>query len=189
MTDPTPTRAEVEAPVYLISKAGAYYRPNSCGYTISAIQAGRYTLSQAEKFTHPNGPDGPRDDMNYIHEDNVRDDDWRAFKALRERAEAAEQRVNELEGLCMQLEAEAGNAAAQLAAALAEIAEDDADLNRIADERRDGPFVPVELVALNAARRAEAAAWNGAVAKCAEVARRNGAFATALAIRKLARPE
>ena len=31
--------------------------------------------------------------------------------------------------------------------------------------------------------------WNAAVAKCAEIARRNGAYATAQAIRKLTRPE
>ncbi len=57
--------------VYLIRKQGAWYRPNSAGYTGSAIQAGRYTREDAIDITHPNGPDGPRDGMSYIHEDDV----------------------------------------------------------------------------------------------------------------------
>jgi len=53
---------------YLIIKRGFYYRPNSQGYTSSKAEAGRYTLDDAEDITHPNGPDGPRDEMHYILE-------------------------------------------------------------------------------------------------------------------------
>ncbi|PCJ24129.1 MAG: hypothetical protein COA96_10310 [SAR86 cluster bacterium] len=68
--------------VYLIRKGGAWYRHNSAGYTISAIQAGRYTRECAEEITHPNGPDGPRDNMSFIHEDDLDDLDWAAYKTL-----------------------------------------------------------------------------------------------------------
>ena len=64
---------------YLIRKGGAWYRPNSQGYTGSAIQAGRYTKEDAIDITHPNGPDGPRDGMAYIHEDDVICDDLAAY--------------------------------------------------------------------------------------------------------------
>jgi hypothetical protein len=68
--------------VYLIRKHGGYYRPNSRGYTTSAIVAGRYTQEQAERETHPNGPDGPRDGMTYIHENDVQGDEgWDAYRA------------------------------------------------------------------------------------------------------------
>lgn len=56
---------------YLIRKAGYYYRPNGQGYTASPLEAGRYTLAQAQRVTHPNGPDGPRDGMDYLHESEV----------------------------------------------------------------------------------------------------------------------
>jgi hypothetical protein len=75
---------------YLIRKHGGYYRPNSQGYTGSAIQAGRYTLAEAESITHPNGPDGPRDGMTYIHEDDVKGADWTAYRTLRAALTAAE---------------------------------------------------------------------------------------------------
>ena len=52
--------------MYLICKHGGYYRPNCQGYTSSIHEAGRYTLAEAERETHPNGPDGPRDGMSYI---------------------------------------------------------------------------------------------------------------------------
>ena len=71
-----------ERPAYLIRKNGYWYRPNSCGYTASTIQAGRYTLKDAIKITHPNGPGGPRDGMEFYHEDTINDEDWRAFSAL-----------------------------------------------------------------------------------------------------------
>lgn len=64
---------------YLIRKQGAWYRPNSQGYTGSAIQAGRYKQEEAVDITHPNGPDGPRDGMSYIHEDDVVCGDWAAY--------------------------------------------------------------------------------------------------------------
>ena len=75
---------------YLIRKHGAWYRPGSSGYTGSAIQAGRYTLSEAERITHPNGKDGPRDGMRYVHEDEVQCDDLKAFRALSARVEELE---------------------------------------------------------------------------------------------------
>lgn len=50
---------------YLIRKRGAWYRPNSQGYTTTISHAGRYSLEEAIAITHPNGPDGPRDGMSY----------------------------------------------------------------------------------------------------------------------------
>jgi hypothetical protein len=50
---------------YLICKYGMYYRPNAQGYTGSVAEAGRYTLAEAIRHSHPNGPDGPRDGMSY----------------------------------------------------------------------------------------------------------------------------
>lgn len=52
--------------LYLICKYGAYYRPNAQGYTTVVAEAGRYTLDEAIKHSHPNGPDGPRDGITYI---------------------------------------------------------------------------------------------------------------------------
>lgn len=51
---------------YLICKHGGYYRPNAQGYTNNVADAGRYTLAEAIRHTHPNGTDGPRDGMTYI---------------------------------------------------------------------------------------------------------------------------
>lgn len=50
---------------YLIRKGGYYYRPNAQGYTTGKAEAGRYTLEEAIKHSHPNGPDGPRDGITY----------------------------------------------------------------------------------------------------------------------------
>ena len=55
-----------EEPAYLICKYGGYYRPNRQGYTMHIHDAGRYSLKEAIRETHPNGPDGPRDGMKYI---------------------------------------------------------------------------------------------------------------------------
>jgi len=74
---------------FLIVKQGCYYRPNSQGYTPSAVAAGRYTKEDAEDITHPNGADGPRDGMFYIHEDEALGDDWKAYKALRSELDEA----------------------------------------------------------------------------------------------------
>lgn len=70
---------------YLIRKQGYWYRPNASGYTDSAIQAGRYSLEEAERYTHPNGKDGPRDGMDYVHEDDLTCPDWLAYKAAEQR--------------------------------------------------------------------------------------------------------
>jgi hypothetical protein len=60
----------IERP-YLIRKGGYWYRPNSQGYTPCARQAGRYTLAEAIDLSHPNGPDGPRDGIDYVHEKDL----------------------------------------------------------------------------------------------------------------------
>ena len=65
---------------HLIRKQGVWYRPNSQGYTSSAIQAGRFSLVEAQDITHPNGWTGPRDGMDWVHEDHVADDDWIAYR-------------------------------------------------------------------------------------------------------------
>ena len=57
----------VEPDEYLIRKGGCFYRPKSQGYTSSPLEAGVYTLKQAIRETHPNGPDGPRDELSYHH--------------------------------------------------------------------------------------------------------------------------
>ena len=88
-----------EPSVYLIRKRGAWYGPNGCGYTGSAIQAGRYTLAEAEMYTHPNGKDGPRDGMTYTHEDELLDEDWKAFADLRARIEGLERELAEAKTL------------------------------------------------------------------------------------------
>lgn len=50
---------------YLICKYGKYYRPNAQGYTSSRADAGRYSLADAIRHSHPNGPNGPRDGITY----------------------------------------------------------------------------------------------------------------------------
>lgn len=57
--------------MYLIRKGDFYYRPNSAGYTAHADEAGRYSLEDAINITHPNGPDGPRDGMDYVVESKI----------------------------------------------------------------------------------------------------------------------
>jgi len=57
--------SEPDESQYLIRKGGYYYRPNCQGYTTNIAEAGRYTLAEAIKESHPNGPDGPRDGMSY----------------------------------------------------------------------------------------------------------------------------
>lgn len=52
--------------MYLVRKAGAYYRPNAAGYTYSIAEAGRYTLEEAIRHSYPNGPDGPRDGITFM---------------------------------------------------------------------------------------------------------------------------
>lgn len=51
---------------YLIRKGGAYYRPNAAGYTNNVEEAGRYSLEDAIRHSHPNGPNGPRDGIDYM---------------------------------------------------------------------------------------------------------------------------
>lgn len=69
MTETTPEAMRIaEEPAdFLVRKGGYFYRPKSQGYTSSALEAGRYTLEQAVKETHPNGPNGPRDGLTFHH--------------------------------------------------------------------------------------------------------------------------
>jgi len=60
-----------DKPEYLIRKGAYWYRPNCQGYTTDPADAGRYTRSEAELYTHPNGPSGPRDGLSYVHESEV----------------------------------------------------------------------------------------------------------------------
>lgn len=50
---------------YLIRKNGYWYRPNAQGYTLCKDDAGRFSLDEAVSYSHPNGPDGPRDGITY----------------------------------------------------------------------------------------------------------------------------
>lgn len=80
------------AAVYLIRKGSFFYRPNAQGYTSDPDEAGRYSLDQAESLTHPNGLDGPRDGLTYVHENeadpaprgwvvgNSKQDRWRTWE-------------------------------------------------------------------------------------------------------------
>ena len=60
------TMVAVTPDEYLIRKGGAYYRPNAAGYTMNVAEAGRYSLEDAIRHSHPNGPDGPRDGIDYM---------------------------------------------------------------------------------------------------------------------------
>jgi hypothetical protein len=61
---------------YLIFKRGrGYYREGSKGYTDQPFLAGRYTEDEAKAITHPNGPDGPRDGMQYFAESRFSGDE------------------------------------------------------------------------------------------------------------------
>ena len=62
----TDTLERREADEYVIRKDGYYYRPNAQDYTPSIHEAGRYSLADAIRLTHPNGPDGPRDGLSYM---------------------------------------------------------------------------------------------------------------------------
>ena len=69
----TPTAQEA-VPVdlshgWLIHKAGrGWYRPNAKGYTGCLAEAGRYSREDALLYSHPNGLDGPRDNITIKHE-------------------------------------------------------------------------------------------------------------------------
>lgn len=65
MSKQSPSEERADAR-YLIRKGGAFYRPNAQGYTSVRSEAGRYTLAEAIRHSHPNGPDGPRDGIDYF---------------------------------------------------------------------------------------------------------------------------
>ncbi|WP_291728767.1 hypothetical protein [Leisingera sp. F5] len=57
---------------YLIHKDGrGWYCPGAQGYTLHADEAGRFTHSDAFAYSHPNGPNGPRDGITFKHESEV----------------------------------------------------------------------------------------------------------------------
>lgn len=56
---------------YLIRKGAYWYRPNAQGYTANVNEAGLFTYEDAVAYTHPNGPDGSRDGLSYIHRNEV----------------------------------------------------------------------------------------------------------------------
>ncbi|WP_386681912.1 hypothetical protein [Loktanella sp. R86503] len=57
---------------YLIYKAGrGYYRPAAQGYTTSADDAGLFSFEDAWSYSHPNGEDGPRDGISFMHQSEV----------------------------------------------------------------------------------------------------------------------
>lgn len=75
---------------WLIHKAGrGWYRPKAQGYTSDTAQAGRYSYDDAMSYSHPNGWDGPRDEITIKHESDlpapaVPDDVAETAKRLRE---------------------------------------------------------------------------------------------------------
>ncbi|WP_423212280.1 hypothetical protein [Paracoccus yeei] len=85
MPDPTDPRAVADDPSgivqqmpevpqhgWLIHKVGrGWYRPNAQGYTSSVAEAGRYSHKDALSYSHPNGWDGPRDEITIKHEGEV----------------------------------------------------------------------------------------------------------------------
>ena len=56
---------------FLVRKGGYFYRPNAQGYTANPAEAGRFTFSEAWDHSHPNGEDGPRDGITFIHESEI----------------------------------------------------------------------------------------------------------------------
>lgn len=71
-TNPTPPRDDAPLHGWLIHKAGrGWYRPNAQGYTSDTAQAGRYSHEDALSYSHPNGWDGPRDEITIRHESEV----------------------------------------------------------------------------------------------------------------------
>lgn len=54
---------------WLIYKARrGWYRPSARGYTSRVAEAGRYSREDALSYSHPNGWDGPRDEITIRHE-------------------------------------------------------------------------------------------------------------------------
>jgi len=48
-----------------------WYRPEAKGYTANTSEAGRYSLTDALSYSHPNGMDGPRDGLTITHESDL----------------------------------------------------------------------------------------------------------------------
>lgn len=57
---------------WLIYKDGrGWYRPDAQGYTNDTMEAGRYSHEDALSYAHPNGWDGPRDEITIRHESDI----------------------------------------------------------------------------------------------------------------------
>jgi len=82
---------------YVITKGGYYYRPNAQGYTTDVEQAGRFTLHEAIQYSHPNGPDGPRDGIDYTPAPPATFDVARENARLRVEVEAKSQWIERLD--------------------------------------------------------------------------------------------
>lgn len=52
-----------------IARRVAIGAPCTAEITTSKAEAGRYTLAEAISYSHPNGPDGPRDGIDYMRDD------------------------------------------------------------------------------------------------------------------------
>jgi len=77
---------------YLIRKGAYWYRPNAEGYTTNPAEAGRYSLVEADLYTHPNGKNGQRVGLSFVHEADVPG----AVPRAADEAEALRARVAEL---------------------------------------------------------------------------------------------
>lgn len=98
---------------YLIHKAGrGWYRPEAEGYTLNSDEAGRFSLSDANAHSYPNGLSGPRDGITYTHESKVGagsscEKDLRIFDLIAERnalRESQEQLSQDLAEATAQIE-------------------------------------------------------------------------------------
>jgi len=138
---------------YLIRKSGVFYRPDSCGYTRAKAEAGRYSLKDAIDITHPNGPDGPRDNMRYIHESEVLD-------PRADLSDAKDKRIEELEALAHKLASDPDYTAAYVAGVAdqkATIAELEAKLAKAEENKQR--LVGILDLALNEPSNEPSALW------------------------------
>jgi len=90
-------------PLYLIQKRGLYYAPKAQGYTGVKARAGRYTLEECALHCGPNGPDGPRDGITFIREEDAPNYSPCCFSDIKERhmqekADALQADIAELVG-------------------------------------------------------------------------------------------
>lgn len=93
---------------WLIYKARrGWYRPSARGYTSHVAEAGRYSREDALSYSHPNGWDGPRDEITVRHESEFPELAADASAALDRRLrEARAQGVREAARICATAEQE-----------------------------------------------------------------------------------